>query len=78
MGNSMAGICKRWASINNMIKLWHTQIQSSFHMNIILMEHQFKVNVLWLKLVRNISRNTLHFIEDKVDQALTCGKDKFK
>jgi len=67
---------KRWASINNKIELQHTQIQASFYKNMILMEHQFKGNVLSLKLVRKISRNTMHFITDQADRGLSCGMNK--
>jgi hypothetical protein len=61
-----------------MTKWCHTHIQASFQKSMILLEHIFKGNVLWSKLVRNISRNTLHFIADEADRVVSCGIDKYK
>jgi hypothetical protein len=67
LANNIGDVCKIWVSINSMIKLEHTEMRASFYKNTILMEHRFKGNVLWSKLVENIFRNGSQLIADEAD-----------
>ena len=44
----------------------------------IIIEHRFKGKLVWTKLVRNISKNVLHYHANKVDQAVGYGTNKSK
>lgn len=78
MYSSMNDLCTNWASVHNMLESQRTHIHMSFQKIMIMFEHGFKGNMLWSKLVRNILRNTLHFLADKTDRAVRCDWDKSK
>lgn len=42
---------KDWEAMNNMMKLQFTEIQASFEKSLTVLEHIYKGNVLYLKLV---------------------------
>lgn len=60
------------------IRSQHSQIHSLFQTSMIMMEHRFKGKVLWSKLVRNMSTNTLYYLTNEVDREDGCGIDKSK
>jgi len=41
-----------------------------------MLEHRFKGNVLWSRLIRNISREALHYLVEVYNQALEIDTDK--
>ena len=69
--SSMSDLSRNWKSVHNILI-------TSFQTSMIMLEHRFKEKLLWSKLIRNISRNTLHYITDEVDRAIGCGMNKSK
>jgi len=61
-----------------MLELQHTAIHALFQTSIIILEHQFKGNVLWSRLIRNISGQALHHLVVEYNKALEIGTDKSK
>lgn len=63
--------------MNQMIQK-HNEIQISFGHNITMLEHRFKDNSLYSKLVGNISRARQNFIFHKAKQAENVGFDSLE
>jgi len=76
MTSSMSDLSINRKSVHNMLELQHTRIHALFQTSMIMLEHGFKGKLLWYRLIRNISRNTLHYLVDEDDRAVGCGLDK--
>jgi hypothetical protein len=74
--SSMGDLSTNWKSVHDMLELQHTAIHASFQTSIIMLEHRFKGNVLWSRLIRNISRDALHHLVVEYNKALEIGTDK--
>ncbi|XP_050920489.1 uncharacterized protein LOC127138135 [Lathyrus oleraceus] len=60
--NSTCNLCRDWDSMNHMFQNHHNEIHTSFCRSIAILEHRFKDNNLYSRLVGNISRASLNYI----------------
>jgi len=74
--SNMSDLSTNWKSVHNMLDSQHTQIHASFQTSMIMLEHKFKGKLLWSRLIRNISRNALHYLANEVDWAVECSTNK--
>ncbi|XP_050893360.1 uncharacterized protein LOC127099673 [Lathyrus oleraceus] len=78
LGNSKGDLCRDWDSVNHMIQNQHNEIQTSFGRSITVLEHRFKDNILYSRLVGNISRAGLNYIFHEAKRADNVGSDSIK
>ena len=72
--DSRGDLCNCWDAMNNMIKLQHTEIKSSFEHSISRQQHSYNLPVY--KLLNGfVSRNALDFIAEELLRVNTVGID---
>ncbi|GAU50446.1 hypothetical protein TSUD_409530 [Trifolium subterraneum] len=75
--------CKRnlvrvWDATDQMLSNQLNKIKTSFGQSTTGVEHHFRNNFLYSKLVYNISRQALHFIRGEEDRSRECGRNRKK
>ncbi|XP_058753208.1 uncharacterized protein LOC131626410 [Vicia villosa] len=71
-------LCKAWDTINHMILNQHNEIQTLFGRSIMVLEHRFKNNILYSKLIGNVSRAGLNYIFHEANRGEIIGGDTAK
>jgi hypothetical protein len=67
-----------WDATDQMLSNQLNKIKTSFGQSTTGVEHHFRNNFLYSKLVYNISRQALHFIRGEEDRSRECGRNRKK